>query len=170
MIRNERGFSIYKVITILSFLVLVFVLALPQFFNLEKKEKTEQCVSNMENIYRAVQQYMFERNEEFNVSRKQDTSDLKRTGFLSSVLECPEKGPGDNYVIIGRFADSLDVYGDAYIRFLDDEGKGKLVTDREWKDMSDDVKKQLIIIEVSCPNFIKYPDEFPDHVLPESFK
>jgi len=170
MIRNERGFSIYKVITVLSFIVLVFVLALPQFFNLEKKEKTEQCVDNMEKIYRAVQQYMLERNEEFNVTQKQDTSDLKRTGYLASVLECPEKGPGDNYMITGRFVDSLEVMGTLYVRQLDDAGMGKLVTDREWKDMPDDIKKQLVIIEVRCPNHIKYPKEFPDHVLPENFR
>ena len=170
MIRNERGFSIYKVITVLSFLVLVFVLALPQFFNLEKKEKTEQCVTNMENIYRAVQQYMFERNEEFNVSRKQDTSDLKRTGYLPSVLECPEKGPGDNYIITGGFVDSLEVYGELYVRSFNEEGQAKLLSDREWKDLPDEIKKQLVVIEVQCPNHIKFPKEFPDHALPESFK
>jgi len=177
MIRNERGFSIYKVITIISFLVLVFVLALPQFYNLDKKEKTEQCVENMENIVHAVQQYMMERNEEFNVSRKEDTTDLKRTGYLNAVLECPEKGPGDNYIISGRFVDSKEIYGSTYTRYIDDNGEGQLknekgepVDEAAWKALPDEIKKELIVVDVQCPNHIKYPKEFPGHVLPESFR
>jgi hypothetical protein len=72
MIRNERGSASIR--SSPSSLPGAGVRAgTAQFYNLDKKEKTEQCVENMENIVHAVQQYMMERNEEFNVSRKEDT-------------------------------------------------------------------------------------------------
>ncbi len=99
MNKNQRGFSVYTVISILAFLLLVFVLTLPQFFNLDKKEKADECVHNMKIIYRAVANYMKDRKEDF----KGDTVDLIRTGYMKKTYECPEDGPGDKYIIEGHY-------------------------------------------------------------------
>ena len=149
MISDSRGFSIYKVISIISFLAMIFVLALPQLFDLESKEKTEQCVKNMEQIYFAVQRYMIERNLEFNANGTEDTADLKRMGYLDAILECPEKSAGDKYIIEGLWTE-----------------EGKNMDPEERKYLSDEEKKKLIQITVKCP----WESEFPDHVLPPQYK
>ncbi len=97
--RRNSGFSIYTVISIIAFAALIFILALPQFFNLNKREKTDECVKNMKIIYRAVENYMNERGESFT----EDTQELIRTGYLKKTFECPENGAGDKYQISGNF-------------------------------------------------------------------
>ncbi len=149
MIRDNGGFSIYKVISIVSFLAMIFVLALPQFFDLEAKEKSNQCVKNMEQIYFAVQRYMIERNLEFNADGSEDTADLKRMGYLDGILECPEKSAGDKYIIEGLWTE---------------EGKNMDPEDRKY--LPEEEKKALITITVKCP----WESEYPDHVLPPQFK
>ncbi|MEA1973489.1 MAG: hypothetical protein U9N34_09390, partial [Candidatus Cloacimonadota bacterium] len=99
MIKNQNGFSIYRVISILAFIMLVVILSLPRFYNLGKKQKTEQCIKNMKRIESAVEQYLYERQEDF----KGDASDLVRYGYLKKSNECPEGGPGDKYFITGIY-------------------------------------------------------------------
>ncbi len=149
MLHNNHGFSIYKVISIVSFLAMIFVLALPQFYDLEAKEKSEQCVKNMEQIYFAVQRYMIERNLEFNADGSEDTSDLKRMGYLEAVLECPEKAAGDKYIIKGLWTE-----------------EGRNMDPERRKYLPEEEKKNLIEITVTCP----WEKEFPDHKLPPQFK
>ncbi len=149
MIRDSRGFSIYKVISIISFLAMIFVLALPQFFDLEAKEKSTQCVKNMEQIYFAVQRYMIERNLEFNADGSEDTADLKRMGYLDAILECPEKAAGDKYIIEGLWTE-----------------QGKNMDPETRKFLPEEEKKKLIKIIVQCP----WEKEYPNHVLPEQYQ
>jgi len=93
---NRYGIGIYWVLTVIFFIGLVFILALPMFFDLDKKEKTEQCISNMNNVKSAVEQYMHDRNEIFTGT----TADLVRTNYLRSAFdECPEGQIGDKYSI-----------------------------------------------------------------------
>lgn len=99
MLKDRNGFGVYKIISIIAFIVLATILLLPQFFNLDKKQKTEQCIKNMKRIEAAVEQYLYERQEDF----KGDASDLVRFGYLKKSSECPEGGPGDKYFITGKF-------------------------------------------------------------------
>ena len=91
--------SIYKVITVIGFLILIFVLSLPQFFNLNKKQNANECVKNMKTIYKAIDQYMQERNEDFIGSQQ----DLIRTGYLKKSYICKEGRPDDKYLIEGDY-------------------------------------------------------------------
>ena len=94
---NENGFGIYKIIAIVFFIGLCFILALPMFFNLDEREKTEACLNNMKEVRSAVQQYMDQRNEAFTGN----TDDLVRTGFLRTAFTaCPSGNAGDKYEII----------------------------------------------------------------------
>jgi hypothetical protein len=99
MLRNSRGFSIYSIISIIAALVLIFVLALPSFFNVNRKQKQNDCIKNMEEIYRAINQYMNDKKADFNG----DGMDLKTAGYLKSVYECPEDGIGDKYFMSGKY-------------------------------------------------------------------
>ena len=89
--------SIYKIISIVAFLVLIFILVIPQKFNVNRKQKTEECLKNMKIIYDAIENYMAERGESFTGT----TQDLVRTGYLKKSYECPEKSVGDKYFMEG---------------------------------------------------------------------
>jgi len=93
---DNYGIGIYWVLTIIFFIVLVFILALPGFFDLDRKENAEQCIRNMDAIKSAVAQYMDDRNEIFTGN----TTDLVRTNYLRTANEeCPEGSVGDKYQI-----------------------------------------------------------------------
>lgn len=94
-----KNINIYKIISAIAFLVLVFILIIPQKYNVNRKQKAAECVRNMKTIYEAVQNYMSEREESFTGS----TQDLVRTGYLKKSFECPENGVGDKYFIEGDF-------------------------------------------------------------------
>ncbi len=92
-----KNFSIYRVISIIAFLILIYILALPQFFNIDRKQNTDECLKNMRTLYNAVEQYMDERNEDFYGTQQ----DLRRTGYLKMSYICPEGKPDDKYLIKG---------------------------------------------------------------------
>ncbi len=99
MLRNQKGFSIYGIISIVAFLVLIFILALPSMFNLNRRENTDICIKQQEQLYKAIKQYMIDRQTDFTG----DAVELKRTGYLRSTFECPENGVGDKYQMNGKY-------------------------------------------------------------------
>ncbi|MBN1948829.1 MAG: hypothetical protein JW784_03725 [Candidatus Cloacimonetes bacterium] len=94
-----KSITIYKIISVVAFLVLVFILIIPQKFNINRKQKAEECVRNMKDIYEAIQNYMLEREEDFTGT----TQDLVRTNYLKKSYECPENGVGDKYFMEGDY-------------------------------------------------------------------
>ncbi len=94
-----KKISVYKIISILAFVVLAFILILPQKFNVNRKQKTEECVRNMKTIYEAIEDYMQEREENFTGTAQ----DLMRMNYLKKTYECPENGVGDKYFMEGNF-------------------------------------------------------------------
>lgn len=100
MFLNSKGFSVYSIISIIAALTLIFVLALPSFFNVNRKQKQNDCIKNMEEIYRAINQYMNDKKADF----KGDGMDLKTSGYLKTIYECPENGMGDKYKMSGTYS------------------------------------------------------------------
>ncbi len=94
-----KKISIYKIISIVAFLCLAFILILPQKFNINKKQKAEECIRNMKTIHDAIELFMQEREIDF-VGTAQD---LMRMGYLKKTFECPEKSVGDKYFMEGDF-------------------------------------------------------------------
>ncbi|MDD3050497.1 MAG: type II secretion system protein [Candidatus Cloacimonetes bacterium] len=96
---NQKGFSVYTVISIIGIIALAFILVLPQMFSLDKKENTEQCIRNMKSIRDAVSKY-------FEIAQKDfvgDIDDLDRQVGLKVSMECPANGVGDKYYVHGNY-------------------------------------------------------------------
>lgn len=94
-----KKFNIYKLISIIAFLLLIFILAVPQFFNIDKKKNAEECIKNMKIIYKGIERYMNEREINFEGTAR----DLMRTGYLKKTYECPGNGVGDKYFMSGDY-------------------------------------------------------------------
>ncbi len=90
-----KKFSIYKLISVIAFIALVFILALPNFFDINKKQETEQCIKNMRIVYSAAVEYFAAEGQDFSGT----TSDLERMGYLKRSYECPSEAPGDKYEV-----------------------------------------------------------------------
>ena len=95
-----KSFNIYKLISLIALAVLLFILIIPQKYNVNKKQKAEECIKNMNTIYKAIEVYMSEREENFTGTAQ----DLMRTGYLKKTFECPENGVGDKYFMEGIYA------------------------------------------------------------------
>ncbi|MBT3169683.1 MAG: hypothetical protein HN952_03050 [Candidatus Cloacimonetes bacterium] len=91
--------NIYKIISLVALAVLLFILILPQKFNVNRKQKTEQCVKNMGEIHTAINSFMKEHKESFDGT----TRDLMRMNYLKKTYECPEKAVGDKYYLHGNY-------------------------------------------------------------------
>ena len=86
---NQKGISVFKILALIFFLGLVFVLALPQFFDLRTREKTEECINNMKEVKAAAEQYMRDRDVLFTGT----VDDLTRTRYLRTAhILCPDQG------------------------------------------------------------------------------
>ncbi len=94
-----KGSIVYKIIAAVAFLVLIFILALPQFYNVNRKKNTEVCIRNMKIIYTAIKSYVEDQHKDFDG----DQDDLIRTGYLKHTYTCPEAKPGDKYIISGKY-------------------------------------------------------------------
>ncbi len=94
-----KKFNIYKVLSVVALAVLLFILILPQTYNVNRKQKTEECIKNMSTIYKAIKEYMDERHEDFTGTAQ----DLMRMNYLKKTFECPENGVGDKYFMEGHY-------------------------------------------------------------------
>ena len=94
-----KKISIYKIISIIAFIILAFILVLPQKFNVNRKQKTDECVRNMKIIYEAIEEFMMEREQDFTGTAQ----DLMRMNYLKTTYECPENGVGDKYFMEGNY-------------------------------------------------------------------
>jgi hypothetical protein len=152
MYLNEKGFSVYTVISIILFLALVFILALPNFFNLDKAKNEENCINNMKLIWVAANDYMKDNLTSFNGDLKILTDSYKKTTaddaggkivktrahYLEKDLTCPEnRGTKEQYIVFSKFV-LEDVQG---------------------------TKKMNYGTIVICPNLIRYPK----HFIPKNF-
>ncbi|MDP8219921.1 MAG: hypothetical protein P9X26_01130 [Candidatus Stygibacter frigidus] len=99
-----KKISIYRIISILAFIALVFILALPNFFDINKKQETEQCIKNMRVVYGAAEEFLKTEHKDFSGT----SSDLERMGYLTKSYECPSEAPGDKYQV-KVIADSNEV-------------------------------------------------------------
>lgn len=97
-----KHFNIYKVISLVALAVLLFILIIPQKYNVNKKQKAEECIKNMSTIYKAIDAYMLDREEDF-IGTAQD---LMRMNYLKKTFECPENGVGDKYFMEGDYETS----------------------------------------------------------------
>lgn len=152
MFLNERGFSVYTIISIILFIALVFILALPNFFNLDKTKNEEDCINNMKLIWVASTDYMRDNLTSFNgdlnilVNNYKKTPDVisgskksaSRNRYLEKISQCPENRNSDEqYIVFGKF--------------VIEEVQG--------------TKKTTFGTIVVCPNLARYPK----HFIPKSF-
>ncbi|MDD2331692.1 MAG: hypothetical protein PHI68_03455 [Candidatus Cloacimonetes bacterium] len=148
MLRNQHGFSVYAVLSIVLFVALVIILALPSFFKLDPVKNTEDCINNMKVVWVAATDYVNDFGKDFDgdlniLIRTKKLNDSKKT-YLQTLAKCPESGKND-YLVYGKYLTEK-------IRFKDGD------TVRE------ELKKNVGVI-VICPNL----ESYPDHIIPKAF-
>lgn len=142
MLRNQNGISVYTVLSIILFAALIFVLAIPNFYNLDKEQNVEDCINNMKEIWVATTDYLRDTNADFsgdlNVLRTTRKAMDSRSYYLGSASYCPETSRQKHeYIVFGKYV--ADTIGD-------------------------EVKHNYGVI-VYCPNLHQYPQ----HFLPKIF-
>jgi hypothetical protein len=142
MLRNQNGLSVYTVLSIILFAALIFVLALPNFYNLDKEQNVEDCINNMKEIWVATTDYLRDTNSDFagdlEVLRTTRKATDNSSYYLESTEYCPETS---------RQKIEYKVYG-------------KYIADQ----IGDEIKHNYGVI-VYCPNL----DDYPKHFVPKMF-
>jgi hypothetical protein len=142
MLRNQNGISVYTVLSIILFIVLVFILALPNFFNLDKEKNLEDCINNMKQIWVATTDYMRDTNADFN-------------GDLSLLIKTPKKGdPKNTYLSSNLYCPETSHQKKEYLVY------GKYVAEQ----IGTEIKHNYGII-ILCPNLAQYPK----HIIEKGF-
>ncbi len=142
MLRNQNGISVYTVLSIILFIALIFVLAIPNFFNLDKEQNVEDCINNMKEIWVAGTDYLRDTNQDF-VGSPEFLRNTRRTDgsgdyYMSSASYCPETS---------RQKTEYMVYG-------------KYIADH----IGDEIKHNYGVI-VYCPNL----EQYHGHFIPKIF-
>ncbi|MEN6445069.1 MAG: hypothetical protein ABFC98_03380 [Candidatus Cloacimonas sp.] len=142
MLSNQNGISFYTVLSIILFIALVFILAVPNFFNLDKEKNLEDCVNNMKQIWVATTDYMRDTNKDFSgdislLTKTYKVQDPKHT-YLSSNLYCPETSrQKKEYIVYGKYV---------------------------AEQIGTEIKHNYGVI-IYCPNLT----QFPKHIIPKAF-
>lgn len=142
MLRNQNGFSVYTVLSVILFVALVFILAIPNFYNLDTNKNIDDCINNMKTIWVATTDYVKDTQADFNgdisvLTRTKKAADPK-SPYLQTQGFCPEAP---------RQKESYIVYG-------------KYVADKTGTE----IKKNVGVI-IICPQLAG----FSKHILPKSF-
>lgn len=143
MLRNQKGISVYTILSVILFIALIFILALPNFYNLDKEKNVDDCSTNMKAIWVAATDYVRDFGVDFGgdlevLRRTPRKSDPKQT-YLSQITYCPETHrEKKEYFVYGKYIqESLE---------------------------SGEIKQSTGVV-VLCPNL----DRFPKHFLSKSF-
>jgi len=142
MLRNQNGISVYTVLSIILFAALIFVLAIPNFYNLGKEQNVEDCINHMKEIWVATTDYLRDTNADFsgdlNILRTTRKAMDNRSYYLGSSSYCPETSRQKiEYVVFGKYVAET---------------------------IGTEVKHNYGVI-VYCPNL----DQYPKHFLPKVF-
>ncbi|HNX37748.1 MAG TPA: hypothetical protein PL124_11995 [Candidatus Cloacimonadota bacterium] len=142
MLRNQNGLSVYTVLSVILAIALVTILALPNFYNLDKNKNIDDCTNYMKSIWVAATDYIKDTGTDFNgdlglLLRTKKLSDPK-TPYLQSQGFCPETSREKTpYLVYGKYIAGVS---------------------------GTEIKKNIGVI-VICPNLAGYPK----HFLPKSF-
>ncbi len=142
MLRSQRGISVYTVLSVILFFALVFILAVPNFFNLDKEKNQEDCINNMKQIWVGVTDYMKDTNKDFTgdiaLLTKTPKAQDPKSKYLGGLRYCPETARQKNeYIVYGKYVP---------------------------EQIGTEIKHNYGVI-VLCPNLA----EFPKHMIGKSF-
>lgn len=106
MIQNQRGNTLFWVLSVILAIALILILALSGKYNLDPEKNVDDCTTNMKNIWVAVNDYMLDNPADFSAdldvlrnTRKPDS----KTYYLPEEKYCPEsQGKKDEYQVFGK--------------------------------------------------------------------
>lgn len=107
MLLNKKGISVYWILSAILFVGLIFILALPHFFNLDTEKNIDDCTNNMKVIWVATSDYLADFETDFGgdlnlLTRTKKKSDPKNT-YLPEKLFCPEQDRDKkDYIVYGK--------------------------------------------------------------------
>ncbi|HNT52731.1 MAG TPA: hypothetical protein PKH19_04960 [Candidatus Syntrophosphaera sp.] len=141
MLHDQRGNTVFWVLSVILALALILILALSGKYNLDPEKNTDDCTTNMKNIWVATADYMGDTNADF----QGDLEILRRTTrpnskapYLGEEKYCPEsQGRKDAYQVFGKHA----------------------------TEVIDGTLRHYVGILILCPNL----HHFPRHLLDKTF-
>ena len=112
MLRNQRGNILFWVISAILFIAIALVLILPSKYNLDPQKNTDDCTTNMKNIWVATSDYLNDFQQDYYgdpqillTTRKKDDP---KNYYLSSHAYCPEsQGGKENYIIFAKYSQEM---------------------------------------------------------------
>lgn len=110
MLRNQKGISVYWILSAILFVALIIILALPHFFNLDKEKNVDDCTNNMKSIWVATTDYIRDHGHDFGgdlelLRNTPKVTDSKNT-YLTSISYCPEiQHEKTSYIVYGKYVE-----------------------------------------------------------------
>ena len=139
MLRNQRGNILFWVINAILFIAIALMLILPSKYNLDPEKNTDDCTTNMKNIWVATSDYLNDFHQDYYgdpkillTTRKKDDP---KNYYLSSPAYCPEsQGGKEEYIIFAKYSEEM---------------------------LGSEMKNNSGIL-IFCPNLGKFPKHFLD--------
>ncbi len=141
MLKNQQGSVLFWVLSAVLAIALIAILALSGMFNLDPEKNTNDCTTNMKNIWVAANDYVLETQQDF-------------TGDLDQLRKASKPGAKQTYLTEEKYCPELQGEKITYQVF------GKHLTE-----VLDGETKHYSGVLVICPNVAN----FSAHVLDKSF-
>lgn len=108
MFRNQRGSIFFWVLSAILFVAIALALLLPTRFNFDPQKNTDDCTTNMKNIWVAVSDYMIDHQKDFPGDVKVLVDTRKKSDgksfYLADMKYCPEsQGAKTQYIVFGKY-------------------------------------------------------------------
>lgn len=120
MLLNNKGISVYWILSAILFVGLIFILALPHFFNLDTEKNIDDCTNNMKVIWVATSDYVADTRADFGgdlnlLTRTKKKQDPKNV-YLPEKLFCPEQDKNkQDYIVYGKFVEDFLETGESRV-------------------------------------------------------
>jgi competence protein ComGC len=108
MLRNQKGISVYTVLSVILFIALILLLALPNFYNLDKQKNIDDCTNHMKAIWVAATDYVRDTGKDYggdlSILRSTRKKEDPKKVYLDTKSFCPEsQRDKKDYIVFGKF-------------------------------------------------------------------
>lgn len=120
MLLNQKGISVYWILSAILLIGLIVILALPHFYNLDTEKNIDDCTTNQKSIWVAATDYVKDFKTDFggdlevlrNTKKKEDPKNV----YLLDKVFCPEQDRDKkDYIVYGKYIEERMESGEAKI-------------------------------------------------------
>ena len=92
--RRRGGFTLIEIMIVIAIIAVLAAIAVPNYRKFRERSQRRACYANLKTIAGALEWYCADTNQPYEIASETDLEPLRAGGYLQTIPECPQKGPG----------------------------------------------------------------------------